>query len=362
MAIEIDIKKKFKGFHLDVTFKNKESRLGILGASGCGKSMTLKCIAGIEKPDKGKIIIGNRVFFDSEEKINLKPQERKVGYLFQNYALFPNMTVEENIGITRKRKNGKEIEKQIERFHLYGLEKRYPAQLSGGQQQRVALARIMVYNPEVIILDEPFSALDSFLSDALQQELLEILEEYQGDVLMVSHNRDEIYRFCNRLAVIENGKILLTGETKDIFINPKKKEVAKLTGCKNISSIYKKGDFEIYAEDWGICLRTKTKINDNIRYVGIRAHALKLGFERSKENTIEVIVAGTSEAPFETQHLLKTIGMKENDKNYLWIKYPKNRVGKRLQEGDYQEILENHYKYERPLYLTLPLEELMLLE
>ena len=155
MAIELDIQKNFKGFSLDVRLKGQDGPIGILGASGSGKSMTLRSIAGIETPDSGRIIINGKTVFDSEAKINLKPQERRVGYLFQNYALFPTMTVEKNIACGyrgEKSELSQKVADYIKRYHLEGLEKHLPSQLSGGQQQRVALARMMIGEPEVINL------------------------------------------------------------------------------------------------------------------------------------------------------------------------------------------------------------------
>ena len=167
--LKVDIQKKLKEFDLDVSFELKKGRLGILGPSGCGKSMTLKSIAGIVDPDEGIVSLKTNeetTYFDSDKKINLKPQKRNVGYLFQNYALFPNMTVEENVAVgISKNDDEKEVSQIIKRFRLEGLEKRYPRQLSGGQQQRVALARIMAYGPDVILLDEPFSAMDTYLKE-----------------------------------------------------------------------------------------------------------------------------------------------------------------------------------------------------
>ena len=163
--LKVNIQKKLKEFDLDVNFELKEGCLGILGPSGCGKSMTLKSIAGIVNPDEGFISFNNgneTIYFDFNKKINLKPQNRNVGYLFQNYALFPNMTVEENVAAGLSKDDDKTIvSDMIKRFHLQGLEKRYPRQLSGGQQQRVALARILAYGPDVILFDEPFSAMDT---------------------------------------------------------------------------------------------------------------------------------------------------------------------------------------------------------
>ena len=208
MALEVAIKKYYPDFSLDVNFYTEKGILGVLGASGCGKSMTLKCIAGIETPDEGKIILNGRVLFDSEKKINLSPQKRNIGYLFQNYALFPHMNVEENIavGIKFKEEKNEIIAKYLKIFHLENLKKAYPKNLSGGQQQRVALARIFASQPDILMLDEPFSALDDFLKWQVELELAKVLKLYGKNVLFVSHNRDEIYRFCDEIMVLSQGK------------------------------------------------------------------------------------------------------------------------------------------------------------
>ncbi|HOV41933.1 MAG TPA: ATP-binding cassette domain-containing protein, partial [Oscillospiraceae bacterium] len=178
MGLYVDIKKNLGNFSLEVSFEAGRETFGILGASGSGKSMTLKCIAGIEKPDSGEIVFDGKVFYNSKKKINLPSRERRTGYLFQNYALFPNMTVEENIaaGICGTKKERVRLAgEKIKTFRLEGLEKKYPFQISGGQQQRVALARIFASEPEILMLDEPFSALDSYLKWTLEQEIVEVL-------------------------------------------------------------------------------------------------------------------------------------------------------------------------------------------
>lgn len=356
MSLEVSVKKKFKGFSLDVSFYNEGHCLGILGASGCGKSMTLRCIAGIEKPDEGRILLNGNVLFDSNLKINLKPQVRKVGYLFQNYALFPTMTVSENIGVgiqLPQEEKSANINEYLERFQLTGMENKYPAELSGGQQQRVALARILAYRPDMIMLDEPFSALDSFLRDSLQRELQDMLKDYKGDVIIVSHSRDEIYKFCDKLVVMDSGKQLLTGDTKAIFVNPRVMEAARLTGCKNISPIKKLGDYELVALDWDVRLRTAIPIGPQIRYVGIRAHNILPSIIPDNENTIPVICTGLSELPFEYEYLLKN---KWNEKGKeLWWKVNKGQVNKG--QGNTLHTTES-----TPDYVTLPKEALMLLE
>ena len=245
MSIKVQIRRKLDSFLLDISFQSESRRIGILGASGCGKSMTLKSIAGIETPDQGCIEVEGHTLFDREHKINLKPQRRNVGYLFQNYALFPTMTVEKNIaaGLKGSRQgNEARVREMVAKFQLQGLEKRLPGQLSGGQQQRVALARIMAYEPDMILLDEPFSALDMYLKDRLQQELMDMLADYRGTVIMVSHNRDELYRFSEELLIIDQGHIVAAGETKELFRNPVSREAARLTGCKNFSRALRTGE------------------------------------------------------------------------------------------------------------------------
>ena len=177
MALEVDITKKLDGFFMHMQFRAEREIFAILGASGCGKSMTLKCIAGIEKPDEGRIVLDGKVLFDSEKKINLPPQKRKVGYMFQDYALFPHMNVVQNIeeGM-RKRPDRCRTESLIRQFQLEGLEKKIPGQLSGGQKQRVAMARMLAAEPELILLDEPFSALDTYLKWQLEQEMYKHLK------------------------------------------------------------------------------------------------------------------------------------------------------------------------------------------
>ena len=276
--VELEIKKQYGEFRLDVAFKSEKKRIGILGASGCGKSLTLKSIAGIERPEKGRIVIDGVTLFDAGKKIFLKPQKRKVGYLFQNYALFPNMTVEQNIGIGfagNKEDKQKMVEQLIQHFQLDGLEKLYPSKLSGGQQQRTALARIMAYEPDVILLDEPFSALDAYLRERMLTELMEMLSDYEGTVIMVSHSRDEIYSFSEDVLVIEDGHGICLGPVKEVFNAPRYKTAARLTGCKNIADVCRMDAQTVYVKDWDVQLTFKERtVPENVKAIGIRAHDL----------------------------------------------------------------------------------------
>ena len=239
--------------------------------------MTLKCIAGIETPDEGRIVLNDRVLFDSEKKINLTPQKRNVGYLFQNYALFPNMTVEANIAAGLKcpeREKQEIVREMIRLFRMEGLEKRYPSQLSGGQQQRTALARILAYEPDVIMLDEPFSALDFYLKEQLQLQVKEVLKNYSGDALLVTHSRDEVYRFCENSLILDRGSVVSRGKTGEIFKKPANVTAARLTGCKNILPVRRVDEHHVFLPDWGVTLTAAEPVGENIRFIGIRERDL----------------------------------------------------------------------------------------
>ena len=278
MSLYVDIKKDLGSFVLETKFEADGGVTGILGASGCGKSMTLRCIAGILKPDAGRIELDGRVFFDSEKKINLKPQQRHVGLLFQNYALFPNMTVWQNLMAAllpyekEKSRATSSVRLVIKKFALDGLERRKPGQLSGGQQQRVALARIFLSKPQVLLLDEPFSALDDFLKWKLELELSDLLEEFSGSTLFVSHSREEIYRLCDRVCVMEQGKSSPVIPIKQLFETPVSRAAAVLSGCKNYSRACPAGEGRVYAQDWGVTLEYEGDAPEPFHYIGVRSH------------------------------------------------------------------------------------------
>lgn len=348
MSLEVSIEKEYKNFTLAVNFDTQQSSTGLLGASGCGKSLTLKCIAGIVTPDRGRIVLNNKVLFDSKHKINLPARARKVGYMFQQYALFPNMTVSENItiAVSDKRDKKEVLDKLLQLLRIERLRNNYPQQLSGGEQQRVALARMLAYEAKVLMFDEPFSALDSFLKEQLQQELLEVLAEYKGEILMVSHSRDELYRFCDKIVIIDRGKIVEEGRKQDIFNHPSYVTSARLTGCKNISRAVKVSDYQIKAIDWNVVLKTKVVVDNEVNFVGIRAHHIQVAQNENEENIVSVSLQGFSEGPFEKRLILKV--STETKENKLWWIVP-NPVWTR----DFEETL--------PGKITLPKEHLLLL-
>lgn len=241
MRLVVDIEKKLDRMMLCAKFTIQQEVLSLFGISGSGKSMILKCIAGLETPDRGKIILGNRVLFDSEQNINLKPQDRKTGYMFQNYALFQNLTVEKNIGLAVPKQERKQVVAHyIRQFQLEGLEKMKPTRLSGGQQQRVALARMLAAKPQLLLLDEPFSALDQRLAWQLTQEMKNLLHQVECPVILVSHSREEVYQLSGRSVIVSNGHVSKLRVTKEMFRHPATKQEAALCGCENILPLTKK--------------------------------------------------------------------------------------------------------------------------
>ena len=236
--LEVQIRKKLKAFDLDIAFSLGDERIAIFGPSGSGKSLTLQCIAGLVKPDAGRIVINGRPVFDSARGTDLRPRDRRIGYLFQSYALFPHLTVEGNIGYglhhLRKSERTHRVEKMVVAMRLEGLESRRPGELSGGQQQRVALARALVTEPELLLLDEPFSALDSPIRGRLHAELLQVLERFPITTVLVTHNLAEAYTLSDVMAVYEAGRILQIGSRDDVLHRPRSRTVARFTATKNL--------------------------------------------------------------------------------------------------------------------------------
>ena len=306
MSVFVDIEKNLGSFRLKVKFSAGDEVLALLGASGCGKSLTLRCIAGIEKPDRGRIEVDGVTLFDSERHINLSPQERRTGLMFQNYALFPNMTVLGNIRAGAMREKDKAVREQsvknmMDMFGLTELAGRLPSQLSGGQQQRVALARILVSAPRILLLDEPFSALDSHLRFKLEQEVLRVMRRFGKTVILVSHDRDEVYRLSDSVAVMNSGRIETAGAKHAVFKAPVTRTAAILTGCKNISAAAAESGGTVYARDWGMRLRVNGAA-DGCSFVGIRMHDIRGG---NGENSFRCSFVEEIENPFSVTVMLR---------------------------------------------------------
>lgn len=305
MSLLVDIQKDFQGFKLEMQLETNKEVLGILGESGSGKSMTLRCIAGIEKPDSGTIILNGKTLFDSRKGVNLPPRKRNVGLMFQNYALFPHMTVAQNIASGIQDKHSQpQIKKFMELLHLEGLESRYPKQLSGGQQQRVALARMMAAQPDVLLLDEPFSALDGRLRREIEPDFTAALKKFDGPVVFVSHSFHEVYRFSTRTAVVSDGKKVEEGDTKSLFAHPKKLTTAKLLCCPNLTKLDRTG----FASGWN--MQFDEVDCQDAAWAGVFGEDVELS--REAENGVPVRMKQINEGVYDSSVQLEIVGAPES--------------------------------------------------
>ncbi len=324
MSLHMDIVKNFGTFRLAVKLDAENEVVGLLGASGCGKSATLRCVAGLITPDSGHIEVNGEVLFDSESHINVKTRDRRTAMLFQNYQLFPNMTVLDNVmaGIPRdvpRRERRERADHYLEMFDLKGFGGRYPMRLSGGQQQRVALARMLAAHPSILMFDEPFSALDSHLKSSLQQSMLDTFDDVDATILYVSHDIDEALRFCDRIAVIDQGAIVQRGTGRDIVDHPSSLATLRLSGCRNTSAARRVSDHQIEATDWGMRFTVRHDVPEDLAYVGIRPFYIRHADEDEvgDENVFRMHVHRVDDSRFERTVMLDTPGCSA-DKRIEW--------------------------------------------
>ena len=374
MSLVVDVRKRLGSFSLDVSFEVETGSeiVALLGPSGCGKSLTLKCIAGVLEPDEGRVVLNGRTLFDSAARVNLPPQRRRVGCLFQQYALFPTMTVERNIGAgavgVSRGERARRVAEQVRAFRLEGLERLRPAQLSGGQQQRVALARILAGDPELLLLDEPFSALDGYLRWEVELELADALRAFPGGAVFVSHSRDEVYRLCDTVCVVSDGRSEPKLTVPELFAAPTTLAAALISGCKNVSRARPAGEKNapgavdatpagekdapravdaapagekdapgeknpapdemnpasgeknaapgaltaLACDDWGVTLATALPVPPGVTHVGLRAHYLRVFAESERPPAVVNVVAcdvdRVIDSTFSTIAMLRTPG------------------------------------------------------
>ena len=312
MSLLVDIEKSYGAFHLKARFEAHDGITGILGESGCGKSLTLKCIAGIERPDSGRIVLDGRTLFDSEGRIDLPPQKRQVGYLFQSYALFPTMHVRANIlcglhNVRDKAEKARIYDETVRMLGLEALEKHMPHQLSGGQQQRVALARILVNRPKLLMLDEPFSALDRQLKDRLCVEMREILAGYGGPSLLVTHDRNEAYMLCSAIAVVDRGTVHAPCETAQLFRRPRTVAEAVMIGSGNILKAEYAGERRVYVPALNASLFLNEPVDKTVSAVALTAFT-----PDTAENACTCTAADVLPVPDGKRILLRPEGAAEN--------------------------------------------------
>lgn len=337
MSVDIAVKKYFGDFTLDIQFQSQDNRIAVLGESGSGKSMLLKCIAGVMTPDEGHIIINDVTFFDSG-KISISGPGSAGGLSVPELCPFSEYDGGKKY---RYRSSGEKGDKKkivaslIEEYHLEGLEKRRPAELSGGQQQRTALARMMACMPEIILMDEPYSAMDESLKREMQREMSVFLKRYKGNLIFVSHSREEVYRFGREIAVIHDGKVLRMDGRDAIFEQPGSLQAARLVGFDNIEKGRKTDDFEVLVPAWGMRLKTEIPVPEQDVYVAIRSRDIRRG-SAGEENAFLAELTADWERPFYGQYLLKTAPEAKalcwvSEKNgetgeKAWICLPKNKL------------------------------------
>jgi molybdate transport system permease protein len=328
-SLEISVEKALEYFNLEVVFCAGKSALGLLGASGAGKSMTLRTIAGIVAPDRGRIVLNGRVLYDSATGEKVSAAHRKIGVVFQDYALFPRMTVAENVGFglskLPKSERHARVQQQLEQMHIAELADRYPAEISGGQRQRVAIARCMAIEPDALLLDEPFAALDPHLRRQTEEQLRETLADYNGAVIFVTHDMEEAFRFCSDLLVLDSGKVIASGPKHQLFERPQTVAAARLTGCKNIAPARRVAADLIAVDAWNCELRTSSGVPDTLTHAGIRSHQISFHPAADEENTFACWLVATNEAPHEmTLYLRLHEAPQPGESSHLQADVPKD--------------------------------------
>jgi molybdate transport system permease protein len=302
-ALDVDLERTLENFTLRIALDAHNGAVGLLGPSGSGKSMTLRMIAGVSRPDRGRIALNGRVLFDSTTGCDIPAARRRIGVVFQDYALFPHLTVAENVGFglaKMPRDEGRaRIWKQLESMGISELAHRYPREISGGQRQRVAIARCMVMEPDALLLDEPFAALDPHLRRQTEEQLRATLAGFSGPVVFVTHDMEEAFRFCSELQVLDSGRVIASGPKHQLFERPRTVAAARLTGCKNIVPARRAGNDCVEVDAWQCRLQTASEIPEAFAYVGFRSHQIVFQKPAGTANTFPCWLVSTSEAPHE---------------------------------------------------------------
>jgi molybdate transport system permease protein len=353
-ALEMAVEKQLENFDLNVELKAGKGAVGLLGASGAGKTMTLRMIAGIVKPDRGRIVLNGRVLFDGATGQNVPAARRRVGVVFQDYALFPHKTVAENVGfglsVLPRSEQRARIQYQLKRMQIDELADRYPAEISGGQRQRTAIARCLAIEPDALLFDEPFAALDPHLRRQMEEQLRETLADYSGAVVFVTHDMEEAFRFCTDLLVLDAGRVIASGPKHELFERPQSVVAARLTGCKNIVAARRIAADRIAVDAWNCELQTAERVPDGLTHLGMRSHQIRFGSELSGENTFPCWLVSTSEAPHEMTLYLRLHSQPEPvDKPHLQADVPK-------------ELWRTLSTQAQPWRIKLPPDRLLLLE
>jgi molybdate transport system permease protein len=302
-GLRVDAERGLETFNLSVSLETAQGAIGLLGPSGAGKSMTLRMIAGLTKPDRGRIVLNDRVLFDSATNRNVTAAHRRVGVVFQDYALFPHLTVADNVGFGLRPLSIEERRSRVDRhlalMQISDLADRYPREISGGQRQRVAIARCMATEPDALLLDEPFAALDPHLRRQTEEQLRIALADFSGPVVFVTHDMEEAFRFCTDLLVLDRGMVIASGPKHQLFENPGTVAAARLTGCKNIEPATALRSDRVFIPGWNCELATSRQADTAVTHIGYRSHQIRFVADEAGENVFPCWLAGTNEAPHE---------------------------------------------------------------
>ncbi len=302
-SLQVAAERALDNFTLNVGFEAGMGSVGLLGPSGSGKSMTLRMIAGVSTPDRGRIVLNGRVLFDSATGANVPSARRRIGMVFQDYALFPHLTVAENVGFglarLPRREHRARVAQQLAFLHIAELANRFPREISGGQRQRVAIARCMAMEPDALLLDEPFAALDPHLRRQTEEQLRETLAHFNGAVVFVTHDMEEAFRFCTDLLVLNDGSVIARGPKHELFERPRTVAAARLTGCKNIVAATRAEEHRVRIDDWNCELVTADAVPGTLTHVGYRSHQVVFQQRPDGENSFPCWLVSSSEAPHE---------------------------------------------------------------
>ena len=352
--LEMSVERRLENFTLEVSLDTGAGAIGLLGPSGSGKTMTLRMIAGITTPDRGRIVLNGRVLFDSDSRTNLPPARRRIGMVFQDYALFPHLTVSENVGFglgsLPPNQRRMRVEQQLALVRIADLANRFPREISGGQRQRVAIARCMAMEPDALLLDEPFAALDPHLRRQTEEQLRETLSGFKGAVVFVTHDMEEAFRFCTDLLVLNHGSVIARGPKHELFERPRTLAAARLTGCKNIAEAARAGDHRVAVHAWSCELISNEPVPERLTHVGYRSHQVVFQERAGEPNTFPCWLVSMSEAPHEMTLYLR-----------LQAK-PEPGEGAHLQADVPKDIWRTLRDRPQPWHITLDPARLLLLE
>jgi molybdate ABC transporter permease protein len=311
--LEAQLQRRLENFALHVELVAEQGAVGLLGPSGAGKSITLRMLAGVAKPDSGRVVLNRRVLYDSASGVHVPAAQRKIGVVFQDYALFPHMTVAENVAFSLRSLASAEREVRVEALlqslKIAELRHRLPREISGGERQRVALARCLAMEPDALLFDEPFAALDPHLRRQTEEQLRATLASYNGAVVFVTHDMEEAFRFCTDLLVLDQGRVIASGAKHELFERPRSVAAARLTGCKNVAPAMRVGPRRIAVPQWECELETAVDASEELTHVGYRSHQLRF-VEHLGEgvNVFPCWLVSSSEAPHEMTLYLRLHG------------------------------------------------------